>query len=263
MERPDYTILDVPVILRFAFSPRPDGRPPPPGASDHTFTAEDGTVLAGRFFPYDKASPSILFFHGNGEVAPDYDDIAPLYNRIGINLFVAEFRGYGKSEGKPTISNMVADSEAVLEAFQSILKEQGYTGAVYVLGRSVGTYCAVELAASCPDQIGGFIAESGSANITGVMHYLGLSKSPEVVNLDRQHWARVKSIGIPLLVIHGSEDNLVPIERARELYESVGSTDKTFVTIQGAGHNDIMAVDSQRYFQIIRDFVHAKARQDG
>ena len=263
MERPDYTILDVPVILRFAFSPRPDDRPPPPGASDHTFAAEDGTVLAGRFFPCDKASPSILFFHGNGEVAPDYDDIAPLYSRIGVNLFVSEFRGYGKSEGKPTISNMVTDSVAVLQAFQSILKEQGYTGAVYVLGRSVGTYCAVELAASCSDQLEGFIAESGSANITGVMHYLGLSKSPEVVKLDRQHWARVKSIDIPLLVIHGGADTLVPIERARELYEGVGSTDKTFVTIKGAGHNDIMAVDPQQYFQSIRDFVYAKVGHGG
>ena len=92
---------------------------------------------------------------------------------------------------------------------------------------------------------------------------MGLSKSPEVVKLDRQHWARVKSIGIPLLVIHGGADTLVPIERARELYEGVGSTDKTFVTIQGAGHNDIMAVDTEQYFQAIRDFVYAKARQGG
>ena len=79
LERPDYSLLDTPAIIQFMFYPRPDWYPPPPGATDHEFPAQDGTILAGRFHPHSKGSPSVLFFHGNGEVASEYDGIAGLY----------------------------------------------------------------------------------------------------------------------------------------------------------------------------------------
>ncbi|MFQ5874352.1 MAG: alpha/beta hydrolase, partial [Dehalococcoidia bacterium] len=242
MEQIDYSLLDVPEILQFMFYPRADWRPPPPSATDHSWSVEDRVSLSGRFYSHDKGSPSILFFHGNGEVASDYDGIAPLYNQIGVNLFVADYRGYGTSEGSPTVSSLVSDSHATLDAVEEILKEGGYVGALYVMGRSLGSYCAVELAAQYPSRIRGLIAESGTANVSRILSYFNLDRDPAVKELARKHREKVRSITLPLLIIHGAADSLVPIELARELYETVSSAEKRFVTIRGAGHNDVLAV---------------------
>ncbi len=255
MELIDYSLLDIQPVLDIMFHPRPDWRPPPRGASDHRFPAPDGTNLAGRLYAYDPASPSILFFHGNGEVASDYDTAAHLYNEIGTNLFVADFRGYGQSEGTPTVASMVSDSHAVLDGFTNLLQENGSTGPLFVMGRSLGAYSAVELAARHPTRIKGLIAESGTASIGRALSWFGLEGDPAVQELAAKHEEKVGNITIPLLILHGATDNLVPISLAEELYESVSSADKRFVKIPGAGHNDIMIVGLRQYFTAIRDFI--------
>ena len=255
MDQLDYSFLDIPEILRFMFSPRADWTSPPPGVTDHSFAVQDGVHLSGRIYPHGKDSPSILFFHGNGEVASDYDGIAPLYNRIEVNLFVVDYRGYGKSDGTPTVTDMASDSHFTLDAFCRILEQDGYLGPVYVMGRSLGAYSAIELAAEYPSRIKGVITESGSTSITRAVSRFSLFRGLDMAELDKKHREKVRSIITPLLIIHGDRDTLVPIELARELYETVGSTEKRFVTIQGAGHNDILAVGMEQYFQAIRKFV--------
>ena len=255
MNRLDYTPVDLPAITRYMFYPRPDASPPPPGAFDHTFPAHDGVELCGRFFPEDKQRSTVLFFHGNGEVAPEYDGISSLYHHVGLNLFVADYRGYGKSRGEPSVSALAEDSHTTLDALATLLKERGYSPTIYVMGRSLGAYCAVEIAAGSREKVKGMIIESGSADIGGTPQRLGISETPAISRLIHDYWARVRSIDTPLLVIHGDRDFLVPISHAEDLYEAVASPDKTFFTIPGAGHNDIMFVDTDGYFRAIRDFV--------
>ena len=237
------------------FYPRPDSSPPPTGALDHTFPSHDGVQLCGRFFPEDKDRPTILFFHGNGEVAPEYDAISSLYNHIGLNLFVTDYRGYGKCQGEPSVSTLVEDSHTALAALETFLSENGYAPSIYVMGRSLGAYCAVEIAAGAREKVKGMIIESGSANVGGMPERLGIAETPVISQLLQDHWARVQSIDTPLLIIHGDRDFLVPISHPQDLYEAVSSTDKTFFTIPGAGHNDIMFVDTDAYFRAIRDFI--------
>src|SRR3990172_11975924 len=102
--------LDQPELLQFVFYPRRDVSPPPPGAADYPIPVAPGVALACRLHTADKAAPTILFFHGNGEVMSDYDDIAPAYGRLGINLCVVDYRGYGASTGRPTIAAMLTDA---------------------------------------------------------------------------------------------------------------------------------------------------------
>ena len=90
MASPDYSLLDRPDISKNSFYPRPNWSPTPKGAQDHTVIVEEGVELSCRFFPVGQDRPTILFFYGNGETAPDYDGIAPLYNQIGANFFVAD-----------------------------------------------------------------------------------------------------------------------------------------------------------------------------
>ena len=98
--------------------------------------AEDNISIGCRFYPSGSYAPNILYFHGNGETAPDYDYVAPVYGERGINLFVADYRGYGMSDGSPTCSNTIEDAHPVFHGFSVFLHDRGYTGKLFVMGRS-------------------------------------------------------------------------------------------------------------------------------
>ena len=104
----EYSLLDRPDILQFTFYPRKEARRGPPNSTDYFIPVGDEVSICCRFYVHSHSSPSILFFHGNGEIASDYDDVAPIYNQRSINLFVTDYRGYGLSGGTPTFTNMVA-----------------------------------------------------------------------------------------------------------------------------------------------------------
>ena len=159
-EKLDYSLLDDPQLLQFTFYPRGDWTPTPASATDHLVPVEEGISIFGRFYPVDRSAPSILYFHGNGEVVCDHDWVAPLYNRIAINLFVADYRGYGRSGGQPTFSNTAADAHTVFEYFLDTLKSGGYTGPTFVMGRSMGSLSAVELVSNYPEKMKGSFAAS-------------------------------------------------------------------------------------------------------
>ena len=261
MDPLDYSLLDRPELLQFMFYPRREWRSPSADAIDHYIPVQDGISVSARFYPSEKHSPSILFFHGNGEVASDYDGIAPFYNQMGINLFVADYRGYGKSDGTPSISSMVADAYVIFDSLRTTLDREGYTDIVYLMGRSLGAYSALELAVAHPSIVRGVISESGAASITGALSYFPFQHVPGISDLGDKHDERMRSVTIPLLIIHGELDTLVPIEMARDLYELVGSEEKRFITVPGAGHNNLLAIDSQTYFQSIKDFVFANRQE--
>src|SRR5690242_1030865 len=100
----DYALLDRLGVSDWIFYPRRDFGPPPAGAEDVHVPVAPGVAVACRFYPADPTLPSVLLFHGNGEVAADYDGIAPLYHRARLNLFVADYRGYGASTGVPSFA---------------------------------------------------------------------------------------------------------------------------------------------------------------
>ena len=157
----DFAVLDQPAISMNSFYPRKGWTATPAGAEDISIPVADGIMVSGRFFPAGTAQPTILFFYGNGETAPDYDNIAPLYNQIGVNFLVADYRGYGRSDGFPSFTAMLADSAKVLDYASSLLEERDYTGPMFVMGRSMGRHAAFELSANCGDRLLGVIIESG------------------------------------------------------------------------------------------------------
>ena len=259
----DYGAFDLPQISQMMFYPQRMWSPTPAGASDHMVDVDTGVFISARFYPRDKASPSILFFHGNGEIACQYDDIAPYYHEAGANLFAADFRGYGKSTGTPSFSGMVSDARKVYEYFRELLASEGYSGPRFVKGRSLGCHSAVEVAARYGDELNGFVSESGSAAADRMASRWGLDlTSPAMQETLRLHTEKVASITVPFLVIHGEWDDLVPVETATALYDSVGSTDKTMELIPGAGHNDLLWAGMKQYFDAMAAFLsgHAGAR---
>ena len=264
MSAADYSLLDNPAISMNSFYPRRNWTNTPQGAEDHTIAVDDGVQLSCRFFPVGQVSPAgdgtgngsptILFFYGNGETAADYDSIAPLYNRTGVNFFVADYRGYGRSGGTPEFNAMLADAHKVLEGMSEVMKEGRYTGGIFVMGRSMGRHAAFEIAAKSPDGVKGVILESGRPTLGQFVNGLDESAARE---LEANYRAKVASISIPALVIHGELDNLAPLQDAVSMYESLASSDKRLLTIPGAGHNDLMHVGINEYFLAIKDFVAA------
>ena len=258
MAQIDYSALDDPNISMNSFYPRQNWTPTPDGVQDYTINVGsdsaggDDIGLSCRFFPVGNGSPTILFFYGNGETAIDYNTIAPLYNQIGVNFFVADYRGYGKSGGSPAFTTMLSDANTVLESMQIVLGASGFSGPVYVMGRSMGRHSAFEIAAKESPGIRGVIIESGRPTLG--QFTAGLAPQ-QAEDLEEAYRAKAASISIPVLVIHGEVDTLAPLEHAEEMFQSFASKNKKMLTVSGAGHNDLLFKGMDEYFTAIRDFI--------
>lgn len=258
MSQADYSALDRPEILSFVFYPRRDFSKAPPTASDHLIPVDKDVSISCRFYTHGQSSPSIIYFHGNGEVVSDYDDIAPMYNELGINLFVADYRGYGASQGRPTFSNTVSDAPIIFKAFVNILDDSRYTGDVFVMGRSLGSVSAIEIAHRHQEEMKGLIIESGFASVVNLLSMLGFPfEALGIEDAGFPNLAKIRAITVPTLIIHGEYDSLIPPAEGEALFHNVAAEDKRLVIIPRASHNDIMWVGRERYFQSIKEFVFA------
>jgi alpha-beta hydrolase superfamily lysophospholipase len=253
---PDYALLDRRGLAWGIFYPRRAVSRPPPGATDHHIEVEDGVRVACRFYPLDRSWPALLLFHGNGEIASDYDMIAPVYQEIGANLFVADYRGYGGSDGVPSFGSLIADAHPVLARFHALLDEEGFTAARFAMGRSLGSLPAAELAATAPERLSGLIIESGAPDLVRLRQRMGIDESDaEIAELIEAHAARLAPIRLPVLQIHGEWDEIIPLEHGLAFHEHLATDDKRLVIIPGAGHNDIGWVGRERYFEALAQFI--------
>lgn len=252
---PDYALLDRAGAAALIFHPRPDGRPPPATATDYAIEVEPGVELAARFYVLGPSYPTLLYFHGNGEVMGDHDGIAPLYHEAGANLFVTEFRGYGRSGGRPSVQHLVADAHPLVEHFHRTLDGDGFDDRRFIMGRSLGTQPALEVAARLDARFSGLIIESGAATVGRLLARYGLADTDEGRTLVAQHEAKIRSIRLPALLIHGEHDDLVPLEQATELYDLLSETEREFLILPGAGHNDLLWLGRDQYFEAIGRFV--------
>ena len=256
MAEPDFSPLDRPDISRNSFYPRRQWTPTPPTAEDHEVEVAPGVSLSCRFFPYAADCPTILFFYGNGETAVDYDPIGPIYNQIGLNFFVADYRGYGRSGGAPSFCSMQADAHLVLESLHAMLAASGRLPQVFVMGRSMGRHPAFELAANAADSLAGLIVESGRPTLGQFLQGLD---APVATALEEAYRRMVGGVALPVLVIHGEAGTLAPVEQAVEMYQWFASPAKRLLTIPQAGHNDLLHLGIREYFTAIHEFVAANS----
>jgi fermentation-respiration switch protein FrsA (DUF1100 family) len=255
----DYSAFDRPEILMFLFHPRPEW-----GAFNSSSAAEDmlievekDVVVGARFYAAGKDNPTILFFHGNGEIVADYNDIGPLYTRMGINFFPADYRGYGRSSGRPTITAMMRDAHAIFDYAQGWLNERGYSGPLVIMGRSLGSASALELSAHYSEGMGGLIIESGFAFARPLLMLLGIDM--EAMGIREEDGFRnrhkIAKFSKPTLIIHGEHDQLLPLSEGKALYEASPAKDKRLLVIKGATHNDIFLRGMSEYMEAVREFV--------
>ncbi len=259
---PEFSLLDRPEVLLFVFHPRKDisNRPMIGNSKPYLIPVDHSISISCCFYAADESYANILYFHGNGEIASDYEDIGSIYNRLGINLFVADYRGYGRSDGTPTLTGMIKDTHPIFEGFQKTLKDEGYSGNAFVMGRSLGSASAIEVAYQYQSQLKGLIIESGFANAFNLLEYVGMPAEPFGNKAKSQIPTGIKlmqKISIPTLIIHGEYDHIVPLEEGKMLYANSAATDKRLLIIPGVDHNTVFFGGMEQYTGALKAFVAA------
>jgi len=248
--------MDINTLNSFLFHPRKSYCEK--GDNDILIEIEDNVKVGIRFHLISQSSSTILFFHGNGEVGPEYDDISQGYNQKNINFIIADFRGYGFSSGVPNIENTLSDAHLILDYVLKHLKEHKYFGSLILMGRSLGSVSVLELANRYLKDFIGIIIESGFAdekplfnliNITA--DQIGYSKKDGFLNSEK-----IKKYLGPLLIIHAEQDHIIPFSQGEFLYHSCPSVNKTFISVPNANHNNILEINPKKYFEAIETFIN-------
>jgi fermentation-respiration switch protein FrsA (DUF1100 family) len=261
----DYSAFDRQEILMFLFHPRPEWGSPGPGSptEDMLIQVERDVVVGARFHLAGKEAPNILFFHGNGEIVADYDDIGLSYQRMGINFLPVDYRGYGRSSGTPTITGMMRDCHVIFDRVQKWVKEKGYAGPLILMGRSLGSASALELSAHYGDQVAGLIIESGFAYVGPLLRLLGIDM--EALGIKEEEGFRnidkIRTFDKPTLIIHAENDHIISFTEGQALYDACPAQDKKLLMIPGANHNDIFLRGMKEYMETVKGFVERLGTQ--
>ena len=263
----NYTILDQPDVLRCLFHPgRKEGfRKPSPLRDDLFIPVETNVSLGASFHLADAGAPTILFFHGNGEIVSDYDDFGRFYTQLGINFFVVDYRGYGDSSGSPSVTGMMKDCHLVLDHLLAYRADNNLTGPVCLMGRSLGSASAIELAAKKSGEISCLIIESGFAFAEPLLTLLGVDSKAigytEQAGFENVH--KIKLFKKPCLVIHAQYDHIIAFSEGQTLFEMAGSSEKYLLEVKDANHNDIFFKGMTSYLNHIENICfHRKIKKE-
>jgi fermentation-respiration switch protein FrsA (DUF1100 family) len=225
---------------------------------DVYFTADDGTKLHGWYVEHPKPKAIVLFAHGNGEIV---GRLAPLlkllHDRAEVSVFAWDYRGYGRSGGKPHETNVLADARTAqlwLAERAGVAPEE-----IVVYGRSLGGGVAVGLASQYP--VRAMVLERTFAGLveTAAFHFpwlpVRLIMKNRYPSIDR-----IKTYRGPLFQSHGTGDEVVPFEMGKKLFDAAPSVNKTLFVVEGGTHN---SPQPDEYYEALAEFLDALPEASG
>lgn len=201
-------------------------------------------------------APVILYLHGNGSNLGDLSHRLQRFHRWGYGVLAIDYRGYGHSKGPfPSEQQVYADAGA---AWRYLTEQRSISAAqIVIYGRSIGGAIAIQLATSHP-QAAGLVLESTFTSMKAMVnHYLPLPLLPVEPLLHQRFESleKVRSLSIPVLLMHGTADRVVPAAMSRTLYESWPVSTATLLWVEGAGHSNLPMVAGERYNHTVKTFV--------
>jgi fermentation-respiration switch protein FrsA (DUF1100 family) len=220
------------------------------GFEDVSFNTGDKKRLHGWFFPLQGDVPVILFCHGNaGNISHRLENVMFLLDQK-MQVFIFDYRGYGKSEGKPSEAGLYRDGLAA----HDFLRNQKHIPPEKIIpfGRSLGASVAIEIAVS--RKVKSLIVESAfttSKEMAKTMALFGLL-SP-LLPAHYNNLAKIARVNVPKLIVHGENDDLVPFSMGKKLYQTAKAP-KFFYPIKAAGHNDTYIAGGETYFKTLATF---------
>ncbi|MDR1581490.1 MAG: alpha/beta hydrolase [Synergistaceae bacterium] len=200
---------------------------------DVTLVTSDGVKLSGWYVPAPEARGTLLFFHGNaGNISHRLDSIE-IFHYLGLSVFIVDYRGYGKSEGRRSIPGVTEDA---LSAWRYLTEERGISpDDIVMFGRSVGGAIAMQLMRYVTPRA--LILESTFSSLPEMIRVPFLVPAVRFIIGDVFNSAEIASeLTVPALFFHSPDDGNVPYRLGRRLYEAAAG-EKTFVEISG-GHNE-------------------------
>ncbi|MGH9721963.1 MAG: alpha/beta hydrolase [Bryobacteraceae bacterium] len=220
------------------------------GAADVWLTAGDGAKLHGWWLPAPDARVATLFLHGNaGNVTHRIDHMRSIAS-AGSSILVIDYRGYGRSSGRPTESGLYADADA---AYQYLLDQGHLPERIIVHGESLGSAVAVNLASR--KRCAGVVLEAPFSSARAVAGRVLPLLGPMLIHSFDSR-SKIGRMNVPLLVMHGDRDEVIPYDLGRDLFDAANEP-KSFWTLQGAGHNDLLDVAGESYRERLVQFYKA------
>jgi fermentation-respiration switch protein FrsA (DUF1100 family) len=241
---------------RFIFHPEKEIFQTPAAAGlafdDVWFAAEDGIRLNGWYIPHAGAEITFLWFHGNaGNISHRVDNIRFLHEQLGVNIFIFDYRGYGRSDGTASEEGTYRDGRAALRYLR---EHYGVAPSHLVLfGRSLGAAVAAQMATEQEQLL--LILESPFVSVPEMARVLlppiGVARLLSTQYNVAEALRRVTS---PVLVLHGDRDEVVPFSQGQRVFAAAPEP-KRFYAIGGAGHNDTYLAGGDHYFAALREAV--------
>jgi len=215
---------------------------------DVYFSADDGTRLNGWFIPNKNAKYTLILAHGNaGNISHRTEKIL-MFHDLGLNVFVFDYRGYGRSQGQPSEQGLYMDLRA---AYRYVVSKEEVPGQDIILyGESIGGSVAIDLARRVAVRAviteGTFTSVKDMAGIAfPVIPYFIFSSKYDSVS-------KIKDVACPKLIIHSVDDEIVPFQLGEKLYKSAKEP-KRFLKLRG-GHNTAFLESNREYVEGLRAF---------
>jgi fermentation-respiration switch protein FrsA (DUF1100 family) len=220
------------------------------GYEEIYFTTKDKITISGWYIPAENEKGVILFCHGNaGNISHRLDSIK-IFNSLNLSVLIFDYRGYGKSEGKPSESGTYLDAEAAWDYLVDV--KQKSPEKIILFGRSLGGAVAAEIALR--KNPAGLIIESSFTSVPDI----GKKFYPllPIKLISKFRYSTIDKIGLikcPKLIIHSPEDEIIPFEHGKHLYEKASSP-KEFLEIKG-GHNEGFLISGNTYNAGLKRFL--------
>jgi len=214
-------------------------------------TAADGVRLHGWWLPAAEAEGVVLFSHGNAGNIEGRIGSARAFLEMGLSVLLYDYRGYGRSAGRPSEEGLYLDAEAFHD---HLVQEEGFDPTRLLLyGESLGSAVSVELARRRP--VAGLILESAFTSMAdaGATHYPWLP----VRLILRHHYenvAKIGDLGVPILLVHSPSDEIVPFSHAEALFAAAESPKELLRT--AGGHNDGGFLQRDEWRDAVGEWAH-------
>lgn len=243
-----------PLTNRLAFHPDTVDVTPthqlPNKFQEKTIPSTNNNQLQSYFIPQPTSKRLIIYFHGNaGNLSHRISDLEKLHD-MGLNVLAISYRGYGSSSGKASEKGIYDDGKATLNYALTKLnfKEEN----IFIMGRSIGTTVAINTAQH--KNISGLILTSPLTKGSDQAKQMGLGAISFIAGKAFNNIGKTKNISCPTLVIHGTEDDVIPLHMGQSIYDSL-NTKKQFIKIIGADHNNLSDTYASKYWPPIQEFI--------
>ena len=217
---------------------------------DVFFNTDDGLKLNGWFIPVENPRGTLLFCHGNAGNISHRIEIIKVFNKLDLNVFIFDYRGYGRSHGNPTEEGLYRDAQA---AYKHLVSRKNIDkDSIVIYGKSIGANVGIDLASKV--KVGVLISESGFSSA----YDMGRKLFPYfpikwIITIKYDALTKIKNIPIPKLIIHSKDDEIVPFKLGKKLFEAASPL-KEFYQMQG-GHNEAFFMAREEYIIRINNFL--------